>query len=898
MGKVWGTDQWLDAIVTLKENAPVLTSSRQLHSTNMFKVVENEKTVWNAQGLATLKKFDAVVRKIAYMDAYLKRNVTYEEWCQPLVPSQDLMIGSQQDKAVNGQECRVYSILSISGFHSNLPLDQLNHLEKERNGSKVFVMRDGAYMPSNALMSGIKRNGTGAIVAVSSFFWKGFVKPSMQLDSEIKFNDRFVAFFAKLADTLYADDQFGVYDVIFSPSINVSARVDPVVVVGLIIAILSVTVFSGMRCGVGSKVLVSFFGFVNTMLAIGAAFGMVFAVTDSISGWSVVSAILVVVIGLDDVYLLIFACRRAEGTPAQRLSHGVGEAASSILMTTLTDLVVFGSGLTSPMKGPFDFALLLVIGLVLDFVLQLTFFTAILFLDLKREAKQVHEFVGCFEKGKDAEDIDVEKNEKRTRKERDAKKRISGKIEIYTAEGARLDMTNTSEKSMGQSATMTTNTSSSGVTKVQESARTESSGLSGWSLDEERKAKVLDTWVSRFLFDVWSPLLVKRPCQVISLVLTLVLIGSGVFGVFFTRFDDVRRTDITNGVSRASQFQEYTRNHYTHNEDAYVMFPSSLNYADPVIQSKILDVCKRIPDLPESVRIRGYSIECWMEAFQKWNNNTLPSDATTFVSKLKEMTASGVLGSFRRHLMFSKDGSRLEESRIDLKVLQPKTKTEALFQNKTVHDVLGDGIAYSWVTWEITEAKNTEDIVQGLIPIAIISGLGVLIVSSVLLINPYSCAIVLLGMLVTSGGTMTLMYLLGYPFLSSTLFVTVATIGLGVDFGAHIIHTFNTAKAFSVVERLQVAFGSIGPAVFFGAVTNLSVGLLIIGNGGTSQMILIMLFSSSALGLIWAWVSVPLFLQAFTPPVAVRDANMEDKLRKKKISATLDDVWAKDFSKK
>lgn len=75
---------------------------------------------------------------------------------------------------------------------------------------------------------------------------------------------------------------------------------------------------------------------------------------------------------MDDAFIIVGQFKRTDPTlpPAERVSHALGRAGPSILVTTLTDLVAFMLSMTSTLPALDSFGVYATLGVFFDFLFQ------------------------------------------------------------------------------------------------------------------------------------------------------------------------------------------------------------------------------------------------------------------------------------------------------------------------------------------------------------------------------------------------------------------------------------------------------------------------------------------------------------------------------------------------
>jgi len=133
-------------------------------------------------------------------------------------------------------------------------------------------------------------------------------------------------------------------------------------------------------------------------LALTAAFGLMSAASLPFTLVTNTLAFIMLGIGIDDTFVIMAAMDATDPTAAarDRVSKAVARAGTSILVTSVTDLVAFLAGATSMLPALRNFCLYAGVGIFFDFVLQVTLFVAMIVLDLRRQEKGRADCCCCY----------------------------------------------------------------------------------------------------------------------------------------------------------------------------------------------------------------------------------------------------------------------------------------------------------------------------------------------------------------------------------------------------------------------------------------------------------------------------------------------------------------------
>ncbi|XP_061094909.1 patched domain-containing protein 3-like [Conger conger] len=155
-------------------------------------------------------------------------------------------------------------------------------------------------------------------------------------------------------------------------------------------------VFSIISCirldCVRNKVWVAACGVLSAGLAVISSFGLLLLIGVPFALTVANSPFLILGIGVDDMFILI-ACWQQTNVHAKvedRLADTYKEAAISITITTLTDVLAFYIGLITPFRSVWSFCLYTSSAILFCYIYSITFFGAILALNGRRENSNRH----------------------------------------------------------------------------------------------------------------------------------------------------------------------------------------------------------------------------------------------------------------------------------------------------------------------------------------------------------------------------------------------------------------------------------------------------------------------------------------------------------------------------
>ncbi|KAI6193524.1 Patched domain-containing protein 3 [Aphelenchoides besseyi] len=128
-----------------------------------------------------------------------------------------------------------------------------------------------------------------------------------------------------------------------------------------------------------SQCIEALFGVISPGMALVTTFGLVWGCGLPFTNILTVVPFLVVTIGVDDAFLILAGWRQSNprGTLESRMGESLAKSGASVTVTSVTDVLCFGVGVISNMPVVQLFCIYTSIALTIDFIYQITFFTAI-----------------------------------------------------------------------------------------------------------------------------------------------------------------------------------------------------------------------------------------------------------------------------------------------------------------------------------------------------------------------------------------------------------------------------------------------------------------------------------------------------------------------------------------
>ncbi|GCC34495.1 hypothetical protein chiPu_0012969 [Chiloscyllium punctatum] len=171
-----------------------------------------------------------------------------------------------------------------------------------------------------------------------------------------------------------------------------SKRIIPLFSVTYLLSI-SFSILSCMRLDcVKNKIWVAAMGVISAGLAVLTGFGLLLFCGMSFAINTANAPFLILGIGVDDMFIMLASWQKTKvhNRIEDRLAETYAEAAVSITITTLTDVLAFYIGIMTPFRSVQSFCVYTGTTVLLCFIYNVTFFGAVLALNGKREASNKH----------------------------------------------------------------------------------------------------------------------------------------------------------------------------------------------------------------------------------------------------------------------------------------------------------------------------------------------------------------------------------------------------------------------------------------------------------------------------------------------------------------------------
>ena len=346
--------------------------------------------------------------------------------------------------------------------------------------------------------------------------------------------------------------------------------------------------------------------------------------------------------------------------------------------------------------------------------------------------------------------------------------------------------------------------------------------------------------VLAFLFTKLVAILDTIPGKIIVFLLTALLFGLGLFGTLTLETDFDYSEWVEEGTYLRNYFDENAK-HFPSNGDSASVYTTALDYHTDL---KALDeMINELKEL-EGNNLRPNSIESWIQPFIEYTNtknnwsgaNGLPNrpnyTEAQFTLHLQDFMA-GPGRIYRANFEFDKaNPSRVILTKIKYThILFDKTAERLVAMNKVFNVVRNHSFTNKVFTYGESYANNLtiEIITEELIRNILISLCVIFLCSLFLIADIFAALLVLLVVTITVVNVAGFSNFWGLTIDTTfAVFVTIS-IGLCVDYSAHIAHGFMTETG-TRGERMKNTMIKIGPAVLNGGLSTFIAFVLLAGS--------------------------------------------------------------------
>ena len=312
----------------------------------------------------------------------------------------------------------------------------------------------------------------------------------------------------------------------------------------------------------------------------------------------------------------------------------------------------------------------------------------------------------------------------------------------------------------------------------------------------------------------WGRFLTYPVTKVVVIVLSLGLLGAGIYGVLQVdeKFD---RRILAKDDSYLKRFLTAEAEHFELSIEVSIVITGNVGYEKPSAQEAIKNLTN-IVNNNEHYLTRSLS---WMDHFVKFAKMAnISAMGPAFLPGLEAFLNQTEFLFFAQDLKFSTDGSALEASRI---IGFMKSNGESTFQKNAMQSLRKDletksnlkafpitGAFIFFEQYVITSRETIRNL--------IIAAITVFVVTSPFLVDCTVAILVLFNFVALICELFGLMVIWGVSLNAVSMINLVMAIGFAVDYSAHIAHAYVFSNKLSANDRVVDALSTLGASVLMG----------------------------------------------------------------------------------
>nr|XP_026495368.1 patched domain-containing protein 3 isoform X2 [Vanessa tameamea] len=575
-------------------------------------------------------------------------------------------------------------------------------------------------------------------------------------------------------------------------------------------------IFSIVTCMMGdwvrSKPWLGLLGNISAVMATSAAFGLAIYLGISFIGINLAAPFLMIGIGIDDTFVMLAAWRRTSPTlpVPERMAIMLSEAAVSITITSVTDMLSFFIGIFSPFPSVQIFCMYSGLAVCFTFVWHLTFFAGCVAVSGYREKQNRHTITWL-----------KVLPESRARKE---------KSWLYRA------------------------FCSGGIDNA----------------DPNNPIDNKEHCIMAFFRTTMANLLNNNLVKALVIVVFLVYLAGAGYGVTNLK-EGLERRKLSKVDSYSVEF--FDREDLYYREFPYriqVVISGNYNYSDPKIQDEVEILTQRLENT--SYISNSLYTESWLRTFVNYverNNDYLNVSIDTeedFIQNLKELWLFPA-NPFSLDVKFNEGGNEIIASRFLIQAINISGTNHEKEMVKALREVVAQSPLNASVfhpyfvffdQFELVRPTSIQNLCYGAL---------MMMITSFIFIPNILCSLwVAFSIISIEIGVVGYMALWDINLDSISMINLIMCIGFSVDFTAHICYAYMASKAKSPKQRVSECLYSLGLPIVQGSFsTILGVVALLLADSYIFSVFFKMVFMVIFFGAMHGLFLLPVLLSLFGP---------------------------------
>lgn len=550
-------------------------------------------------------------------------------------------------------------------------------------------------------------------------------------------------------------------------------------------------------------------------------------------------------IGVDDSFVISDAFDSIPQTVPipERISRALSHAGVSITITSMTDFAAFAISSTTSIPALSSFCIYAAFGVLFLFIFQISFFSAFLALDARRQLANRPDILCCIQSSSDST-IRHESN--------------SAEHKIVSPEQSNEDKPY--------------------------SVVTSYEGKNVAGPDEKNHSN--QGFIHYFIGEIYAPFLMKPAVKAITIALFTGLLAFSIIGASQLSVESAERSFIPDGsylLDTLNAVDKYFGENGANIDIVFHEFDQfEKQYVMADIQSVLAKYDEKSPYLKDPF---GPTFDSWYNSYIYWLNSTQPgtsfdengrpNNRSEFYSTLNtflnspdgiQYNSSVVMNSMRTDILASK--VKIQQQSL-AKYSQGRLQRDADKAVEAMDDLRDicndlDGSAFPW-TPSYIDIESLKSIKKELAHNILSSIIAVFVIVLLLVGSPLASILICGCVVSTLVGLLGVMYYWDLVIDSVAVINLVLAIGLAVDYSAHVGHSFMTLSG-TKNERAIKSLGHIGAAVLNGALsTFLAVMLLSVSESYVFRVLFKQFFATVVIGCGHGLILLPVLLSILGP---------------------------------
>ncbi|KAJ6241923.1 patched domain-containing protein [Anaeramoeba flamelloides] len=537
--------------------------------------------------------------------------------------------------------------------------------------------------------------------------------------------------------------------------------------------------------------------------------------------------------------------------------------ATSIVVTTLTDIVVLLIGLSSPFDAVVYFCGYGCFCVFFVFFFQFTLFTLMLSFEAKRIHNKRNAFLPCMgiktnklpTKGGEDEMVDEKGEEK--------KQKIQKKKKKKDVENSDSDL-NSGSDSNSKSNSSTASDLNTDIKKTKKKNV------------NEKKLK-LDVF-QRFLKEKYGPFILNKKVSIIILIIFVGYFGASIY--FATQVEEgFEETSVLPDDSYLQDSYEILDKYYYPNGEVYyIVIKEDTKYHEAETKNELL---KLIDDFRNNEKWVSRGPYSWYEDYLNYlqteddaptlDSDGLPENPEEFYSYLKDSFLEKPdyihynLGS---DIVFNEDeddiNKQIEVSRFYYVSTDLSSQPDMINYMYDLRDLTTDSkidcFVYNIWYFLVEQYAVVKESTFMSVGFAI---LAILFLSFIFFVYPTNALLISLTIIMIDVDLYGFLWIMKLDIEPVSCVCLIMSVGFAVDYAAHIIHSYTTSKEKTRREKVLDSLAKIGSSVLLGSITTF-LGLTPIIIFATSEIfrtLVKILYATIISGILHGFVFLPVVLQ-------------------------------------